>query len=73
MGLPEYIVYYRNASNALVVKDTTVNSKKEAITYATQQEAFDAVKDDFPADSIYVAKLQERVDTNAWTDPVVTP
>jgi hypothetical protein len=73
MGLPEYIVYYRNASNVLTVKDTTVNSKKEAITYATQQEAFDAVKDDYPSDSIFVAKLQERVDTNTWTDPVVTP
>jgi hypothetical protein len=67
---PEYIVYTRTAANALVVKETTVNSKKVAIVYATQQEAFDAVKDDYPSDSIYVAKLQERVDTNTWTDPV---
>jgi hypothetical protein len=73
MGVPEYIVYTRSAANALIVKDTTVNSKKVAIVYASQQEAFDAVKDDYPADSIYVAKLQERVDTNTWTDPVVTP
>lgn len=45
------------------------DSQNNVKIYASQNEAYNDVKNEYPSDQIKIAKLQELTQTNDWVDP----